>query len=77
MNKSIAIELTDRAVIRLEGPDKDALLQGVITNNIDKLGEGAPLYAALLTPQGKYLFDFILFKQADAILLDCEASTRG
>jgi len=77
MSQTTAIKLTDRAVIRLEGPEKEALLQGVITNNIHKLDEGAPLYAALLTPQGKYLFDFILFKKANAILMDCEANRVG
>ena len=47
-------------------------LQGLISNDIDLLSEGRALYAALLTPQGRCLFDFIFYLQGDAILLDGE-----
>jgi tRNA-modifying protein YgfZ len=58
----------------MAGPDAKSFLQGIITNDIEKLGETTPLYAALLSPQGKYLFDFILYDTGDGILIDCEAS---
>lgn len=64
--------LSDRAVITLSGPDRKKLLQGIVTNNMDRLTEGNGLYSALLTPQGKFLFDFFLFEKDDVIYLDCE-----
>lgn len=64
--------LTDRVVITLKGPERYSLLQGIITNNTDKLGENDALYSALLTPQGKYLYDFFLFEADETIYLDCE-----
>lgn len=65
--------LPERAVLRLQGEDVRPFLQGLITNDIDRLTPERALYAALLTPQGKYLFDFFLVQQGDAVLLDCEA----
>ena len=64
-----------RAVIRLapEDPSEDvpAFLQGLVTNDT----KGAlPVWAALLSPQGKALFDFLIWADGDAVLLDCEAS---
>lgn len=64
--------LTNRAVITLKGPERHSLLQGIITNNTDELGEDEAIYAALLTPQGKYLYDFFLFEADEIIYLDCE-----
>jgi hypothetical protein len=66
--------LDDRAVLEIAGPEARDFLQGLITNDIACLGEATPLYAALLTPQGKILFDFLLFADRGGILLDC---TRG
>jgi folate-binding protein YgfZ len=63
-----------RAVLRIEGADARDWLQGLVTNDVRRLAPGAPLYAALLTPQGKYLFDFILVEGPDgAIWLDVAA----
>lgn len=67
--------LEDRAVIALSGPDARTLLQGLITNDIDKLAPDHPLYAALLTPQGKILFDFLISEGDGAVLLDCTAAS--
>ena len=63
--------LTDRAVIRLSGEDVHGFLQGLVTNDVT--GE-LPVWAALLTPQGKCLFDFIIWAGGDDLLLDCEAA---
>lgn len=63
-----------RAIYRITGPDRETFLQGLITNDITKLKDGL-VYAALLTPQGKYIADFFLVPDGDAILLDVAASS--
>lgn len=67
--------LTSRAVIRLspldEAEDVPAFLQGLVTNDVTGR---LPCYAALLSAQGKHLFDFLVWAQGDALLLDCEAA---
>lgn len=68
-----AIALENRGILHLEGPDMYKMLQGIITNDVEKTKDGSIVYAALLTPQGKYLFDFFLVPQNGALLLDCEA----
>ena len=65
-----ATTLTDRAVVRLSGEDVRGFLQGLVTNDVS--GE-LPIWAGLLTPQGKCLFDFIIWVDGDDFLLDCEA----
>jgi len=67
--------LNDRAIIAVAGPEARNFLQGLITNDIDKLTSGTPLYAALLTPQGKVLFDFLLYEREGTILIDCARIT--
>lgn len=59
----------DRQVVRIGGSDRLDFLQGLITNNVKRLNQGL-VYAALLTPQGKYLADFFLVPAGDAVLLD-------
>jgi len=66
-------ELTDRAVLRIAGADARSFLQGMLTNDVDALAPDKPLWAGLLSPQGKYLFDMILFDAGDAILADAWA----
>jgi folate-binding protein YgfZ len=64
-----ATTLTDRAIIRLSGEEVGSFLQGIVTNDVS----GAlPVWAGLLTPQGKCLFDFIVWDDGDDLLLDCE-----
>ena len=58
-----------RSVLRMAGADVRDVLQNVVTNDIDRLAPGRALYAALLTPQGKYLFDFLLLGGPDGALL--------
>ncbi len=59
----------DRRIFRIEGTDRERFLQGLVTNDVRKLADGL-IYAALLTPQGKYLADFFLVPDGDAVLLD-------
>jgi hypothetical protein len=69
--------IQDRAVIALLGADARALLQGLVTNDMERLAPENPLYAALLTPQGKILFDFVLVDDGmGTILIDCWAPAR-
>jgi folate-binding protein YgfZ len=74
---SISTVLHDRAILRISGPDAQSFLQGLITNDIRKLAPDAPLYAALLTPQGKILCDFLLYAHEEAVLLDCAQASAA
>jgi folate-binding protein YgfZ len=70
--------LDDRGVARVEGPDAATFLQGLLTNDVEKLPPGQSRYAALLSPQGKILFDFLVFRRAeDTFLLDAPADRIG
>jgi folate-binding protein YgfZ len=69
-------ELTDRAVIAVSGPEARAFLQGLVTNDMGKVAPGHALYAALLTPQGKILFDFLISEKDGTLLLDCRLKAR-
>ncbi len=69
--------LVDRAVLTLTGPERKKLLQGIITNNMNRLVDGEGLYSALLTPQGKFLYDFFLFEKDDVLYLDCEKESSN
>ena len=66
-----ATTLTDRAIVRLSGENVRGFLQGLVTQDVT----GAlPVWAGLLTAQGKCLFDFIIWADGDELLLDCEAA---
>ena len=66
-----ATTLTDRAVVRLSGEDVREFLQGLVTNDV---AGPLPVWAGLLTPQGKCLFDFLVWEDGDDLLIDCEDS---
>ncbi|RVT95003.1 YgfZ/GcvT domain-containing protein [Sphingomonas crocodyli] len=63
--------LQDRSVIRLSGEDVRGFVQGLVTNDV---GGALPVWAGLLTPQGKALFDFLVWADGDDLLIDCEAT---
>ena len=69
--------IKDRAIIRLSSTDESedlrAFLQGLVTQDVSAVQQGAPQWSALLSAQGKLLFDFFLWADGDAILIDCEA----
>lgn len=75
MNHVPGTRLFDRALVRLapEDPAEDvaAFLQGLVTNDVKGV---LPVWTALLTPQGKVLFDFIVWPDGKGLLLECEAS---
>lgn len=63
--------LKSRAIVRLSGEDVCGFLNGLVTNDVTG---PLPVWAALLTPQGKVLFDFVVWADGDDLLLDCEAA---
>ena len=67
--------LSDRVVISVSGPEAKSFLQGQITNDVTAIAPDRPLYAALLTPQGKLLYDFFLSVADETIYLDCHAAS--
>ena len=64
--------LEDRGIIYIEGENAKEFLQNIVTNNLDFVSETRSIYSSLLTPQGKYLFDFIIIKHKKGYLIDCE-----
>ena len=70
-NTEICI-LEDRGIIYIEGPDTNEFLQNIITNDLNKVSDKQSIFSSLLTPQGKYLFDFILAKHKKGYVIDCE-----
>ena len=77
MHKKAAL-LEDRCVLSVSGEDATSFLQGLLTNDVERLAPGEARYAALLTPQGKILFDMIVMRiagaEAPSYLIDCAAA---
>ena len=73
MNNNVYI-LEDRAVLYINGEDAKSFLQNLISNDIEKVTENSSCFASLLTPQGKFLYEFILLKHKSGYLIDCEKS---
>jgi len=69
--------LDDRGVLAISGPDRRSFLQGLVSNDADKVGPAQARYAALLTAQGKYLHDFTMIEVGSAIWLEAEAGRLG
>jgi folate-binding protein YgfZ len=69
--------LVDRALIRVSGEDVRGFLQGLVTNDVDALAPDRPLWAGLLSAQGKALFDFIMWEDGPDVLIDCERDAAG
>ncbi len=73
MNNSVYI-LEDRAILYINGKDTKDFLQNLITNDINKVTDNSSCFASLLTPQGKFLFEFIVIKHKSGYFIDCEKS---
>lgn len=69
--------LTDRGVVRVSGDTAERFLGDLVTGRVSTLQPGQAGFAALLTPQGKILFDFLIHRRADAFLLDCRTGMAG
>ncbi len=73
MNNSVYI-LKDRAILYVNGQDSREFLQNLISNDIKKVTDNSSCFASLLTPQGKFLYEFIVVKHKTGFLIDCEKS---
>ena len=71
MNNSVYI-LKDRSIIYINGQDAKDFLQNLISNDINKVTDNSSCFASLLTPQGKFLFEFIIVKHKSGFFIDCE-----
>ncbi len=71
-----AVFLKDRSLIAVGGPEAEAFLQNLITTDIVSLGEDEARPGALLTPQGKILFDFMIWRDGDGFVIETDASQR-
>ena len=72
MNINNVYILEDRGILFIQGTDTKEFLQNLITNDINKVDEANSCFASLLTPQGKYLFDFLVVKHKKGYFIDCE-----
>ncbi len=70
MTQSSYVHLPSRKIFEVKGLDRSSYLQGLITNDIKKVSEKASIYAALLTPQGKFLADFFIYSDSERFLLE-------
>ena len=72
MEKNEVITLEDRGFIQVNGPEAKEFLQNIVTNDIEKVTDNSTVFSSILTPQGKYLFEFFVLKLGDSYLLECE-----
>lgn len=68
------VVLGERGVLEIAGADRQSFLQGLVSNDVTRVGRDRAVHAALLTPQGKYLHDFFITEIGDAFYLDGEAA---
>jgi len=76
MQQTFHLLAEQRGLIAISGADRTAFLQGLVSNDVSRVSADRTLYAALLTPQGRYLHDFFIAAIGDTLYLDCEASRR-
>jgi folate-binding protein YgfZ len=79
MVERFGLILEGRGLLQATGPDTRSFLQGMISNDVEKLSPERALWAALLTPQGKFLHEFFLTlapEHSETVLIDCEAARR-
>ena len=77
MSALLYVPLEDRGVVSVDGPEAGPFLQGLISNDIERVTDARAIYAALLTPQGKFLHDFFVLRRGTGYLLDCEGPRTG
>ena len=65
---------TNTKIIKIHGKNIDNFFQNIITNDINNLKAENPIYTAMLSPQGKYLYDFFIFKEENFFLLEANAN---
>ena len=72
MNIKNVYILDDRAILYISGEDSKEFLQNLISNDINKVSDVNSSFSSLLTPQGKFLYEFIIVKHKSGYILDCE-----
>tara|TARA_Y100000590_G_C15592036_1_gene966496 strand:- start:51 stop:941 length:891 start_codon:yes stop_codon:yes gene_type:complete len=72
MEKNETINLDDRGFIQIKGEDAKDFLQNIVTNNVEKVSNTSTIFSSILTPQGKYLFEFFILKINEGYLLECD-----
>ena len=72
MEKNEVIILEDRGFIQIKGSEAKDFLQNIVTNDIEKVTSDSTVFSSILTPQGKYLFEFFVLKLKDSYLVECE-----
>jgi len=72
MDKNEVITLEDRGFIQVKGVDAKDFLQNIVTNDLEKVKNTSTVFSSILTPQGKYLFEFFILKLKDSYLIECE-----
>jgi len=75
MEKNEIITLEDRGFIQVNGSEAKDFLQNIVTNDIEKVTYDSTVFSSILTPQGKYLFEFFILKLKDGYLIECEKKT--
>ncbi|MFT6105929.1 MAG: folate-binding protein YgfZ [Rickettsiales bacterium] len=66
------LQLKNRSIISISGEDKEVFLQGLITNDINKASKSNAIYSFMLSPQGRFLYDFFIILDGERLLLDCD-----
>ena len=72
MDKNEVITLEDRGFIQVTGAEAKDFLQNIVTNDVEKATDSSSVFSSILTPQGKYLFEFFIIKLKDSYLIECE-----
>lgn len=76
-DKPFFTRLKNRGCLKISGADRKPFLQGLVTNDINALDTNSCVYACLLNPQGKFLYDFFITQDSDTLILDCEGGARA
>ena len=77
MEKNEVITLEDRGFIQVAGLEAKDFLQNIVTNDIEKVTNNSTIFSSILTPQGKYLFEFFVLKLKDSYLVECEKKSTA
>ena len=77
MDKNEVITLEDRGFIQVNGAEAKDFLQNIVTNDIEKVTNSSTIFTSILTPQGKYLFEFFILKLKDSYLVECEKKSTA
>jgi folate-binding protein YgfZ len=76
-SKPFFVRLPGRGLVRIAGPDREAFLQPLVSNDLRLLDRQTSVYSCFLSPQGKFLHDFFICREGDALVLECEGGVRA